>query len=156
MSDSIVSSVISAARAAGRSVLTEIESKQILHALGLPVTVPELAASADGAARAASKLGFPVVLKVLSPQVSHKSDVVGVELNLGSEREVRDAFARIRDNLASRAASATFEGVAVQPMARAGVELIAGIAPPGVLSYGSRRSTSFSKWEGSSSKFKSR
>ncbi len=127
MSDSIISSLISSARASGRSVLTEIESKRILHAIGLPVTVPEAAASADDAARAASRIGFPVALKVLSPQISHKSDVGGVELNLGSEREVRESFARIRANLASRAASATFEGVAVQPMARAGVELIAGI-----------------------------
>ena len=82
MTDSIVSSVISSARSSGRTVLTEIESKRILHSLGLPVVVPEAVATADDAVRAASRIGFPVVLKVLSPDVSHKSDVGGVELNL--------------------------------------------------------------------------
>ena len=76
--------------------------------------------------RAASRIGFPVVLKVLSPDVSHKSDVGGVELNLADEAAVRDAFERIRTSLAAKAPDARFEGVAVQPMAKAGVELIAG------------------------------
>ena len=89
MSDSILSSIVSSARSSGRPVLTEIESKRILHALGLPVTVPEVAASADSAASAATKIGFPVVLKVLSPEVSHKTEVGGVELNLANEAEVR-------------------------------------------------------------------
>ena len=66
------------------------------------------------------------MLKVLSPDVSHKSDVGGVELNLDDEGAVRDAFERIRRNLAAKARDARFEGVAVQPMARQGVELIAG------------------------------
>ncbi len=89
--------------------------------------VPHAAANADGAAKAAAAIGFPVALKVLSPEVSHKSDVGGVELNLGTEAEVRGAFARIKSNLAAKAAGARFEGVAVQKMARPGVELIAGI-----------------------------
>ena len=66
-------------------------------------TVPEIAASADAAASAAAKIGFPVVLKVLSPEVSHKSDVGGVELNLATEAEVRAAFERIRQSLAAKA-----------------------------------------------------
>jgi acyl-CoA synthetase (NDP forming) len=126
VSDSIVSSAIAAARSSGRSVLTEIESKRVLHSLGLPVVVPETASTADDAARAATRIGFPVVLKVLSPQVSHKSDVGGVELNLGDEAAVREAFERIRRNLAERASDARFDGVAVQPMAKNGLELIAG------------------------------
>jgi acyl-CoA synthetase (NDP forming) len=126
VTDSIVSSVISSARSSGRSVLTEIESKRILHSLGLPVVVPEVAANADDAVQAASRIGFPVVLKVLSPDVSHKSDVGGVELNLADEVAVRDAFERIRRSLAAKARDARFDGVAVQPMARQGVELIAG------------------------------
>ncbi len=71
-------------------------------------------------------MGFPVVLKVLSPSVSHKSDVGGVELNLADPAEVRAAFERIRRNLGAKAPGASFEGVAVQPMARAGLELIVG------------------------------
>jgi len=126
VTDSIVSSVISSARSSGRTVLTEIESKRILHSLGLPVVVPEAALTADDAVRAASRFGFPVALKVLSPDVSHKSDVGGVELNLDNEGAVRDAFERIRRNLAARAGDARFAGVAVQPMAKAGVELLAG------------------------------
>ena len=107
-------------------MLTEIESKRILHSLGLPVVVPEAASTADDAARMASRIGFPVVLKVLSPDVSHKSEVGGVELNLDSEGAVRDAFERIARNLAARAAGARFDGVAVQPMAKPGVEILAG------------------------------
>src|SRR5208282_5422168 len=126
VTDSIVSPIISSARSSGRTVLTEIESKRILHSLGLPVVVPEAALTVDDAVRAASRFGFPVVLKVLSPDVSHKSDVGGVELNLGNEAAVRDAFERIRRNLAARAGDARFAGVAVQPMAKAGVELLAG------------------------------
>ncbi len=126
MTDSIVSSLISSARSSGRTVLTEIESKRILHSLGLPVVVPEPALTAGDAVRAASRFGFPVVLKVLSPDVSHKSDVGGVALNLDNEGAVRDAFERIRGNLAAKARGARFEGVAVQPMAKAGVELLAG------------------------------
>ncbi len=66
------------------------------------------------------------MLKVLSPDVSHKSDVGGVELNLESESAVRDAFEQIRGNLAAKAPGAGFGGVAVQPMAKSGIELIAG------------------------------
>ncbi|MGA9740233.1 acetate--CoA ligase family protein [Candidatus Binatus sp.] len=126
MTDSIVSSVISSARSSGRTVLTEIESKRILHSLGLPVAVPEAALTADDAVRAASRMGFPVALKVLSPDVTHKSQVGGVELNLDNEGAVRDAFERIRRNLAARGGGARFEGVAVGQMAKQGVELLAG------------------------------
>ena len=97
-----------------------------MHSLGLPVLVPEVAATADDAVLAASRIGFPVVLKVLSPKVSHKTDVGGVELNLADDAAVREAFERIRRNLAAKARDAHFEGVAVQPMAKQGVELIAG------------------------------
>lgn len=87
----------------------------------------EPARSAQEAAAAAARAGFPAVLKVLSPDVTHKSEVGGVALGLRSDQEVRDAFERIRRTLAERAPQARFEGVAVQPMAEAGVELIAGI-----------------------------
>jgi len=117
---------VSSARSSGRSVLTEIESKRVLHSLGLPVVVPEAAATADDAVRLATRIGFPVVLKVLSADVTHKSDVGGVELNLADEAAVRDAFERIRRSLAAKARDARFEGVAVQPMGEPGVELIAG------------------------------
>ncbi len=100
----------------------------MLAAIGIASTLPEPAASADVAGDIAARAGFPVALKVHSPDATHKSEVGGVVLNLRSAAEVRDAFARIRKNLAERAPGARFEGVTVQPMAAAGaVELIAGI-----------------------------
>src|SRR5208283_3912882 len=99
-----------------RSALSEIESKRILEAIGIATQMPEPARSADEAAAVAERRGFPVVLKVLSPDVTHKSDVGGVALGLASKAEVREAFERIRANLSQKAADARFEGVAVQAM----------------------------------------
>jgi acyl-CoA synthetase (NDP forming) len=124
----IVDNLIAGASAAGRTALSEIESKRVLTAAGISVAIPEFAASADEAAGVATRLGFPVVLKVHSPEVTHKSEVGGVALNLRGEPEVRDAFERIRRDLAQRMPGARFEGVAVEPQARPGVELIAGIS----------------------------
>ena len=128
MDHKIVDNVIAEAAAAGRTALSEIESKRVLTASGIPVAIPEFAVSADEAAGAATRIGFPVVLKVHSPEVSHKSEVGGVALNLRDESEVRDAFARIRRGLAERMPGARFDGVAVESQARSGVELIAGIS----------------------------
>ena len=125
--DTTIGQVIAGASAAGRQALSEIESKRILDAIGIATAMAEPARSADEAAAAAVRAGFPAVLKVISPDVTHKSEVGGVVLGLRSEQEVRDAFERIRRSLAERAPQARFEGVAVQPMAEAGVELIAGI-----------------------------
>jgi acetate---CoA ligase (ADP-forming) subunit alpha len=124
----IVDKVIAEAASVGRTALSEIESKRILTAAGIAAAIPEFAASADEAASAAARIGFPVVLKVHSPEVSHKSDVGGVALNLRNEFEVRDAFERVRRGLADRMPGAHFDGVAVQPQARPGVELIAGVS----------------------------
>jgi acyl-CoA synthetase (NDP forming) len=124
---STTNQIIAEATAAGRSALSEIESKKILEAIGIPAAIPEHATSANDAALIAARMGFPVVLKVLSPEVTHKSEVGGVELNLRTADEVRLAFGRIRDALAKHQPAARFEGVAVQPMAKPGLELIAGI-----------------------------
>jgi acyl-CoA synthetase (NDP forming) len=125
--DSSIDQIISAARSSGRPVLSEIDSKRVLAAMGLAVAVPEAATTADEAARVAAKFGFPVVLKVLSSAVTHKSDVGGVELNIKNEDEARAAFERIRKNLLDRAAGAPFEGVAIAPMAAPGAELLVGV-----------------------------
>jgi acyl-CoA synthetase (NDP forming) len=125
--ETTIESLIAGAAAAGRSALSEIESKRVLDAIGVATAMPEHAATAEEAAAAAARAGFPAVLKVLSPEITHKSEVGGVALGLRSEAEVREAFERIRRTLADRAPHARFEGVAVQPMAPAGVELIAGI-----------------------------
>jgi len=115
------------AGAGGRPALTEIESKRLLEAAGISTAMAEHARTADEAAAAAVRAGLPAVLKVLSPDVSHKSEVGGVMLQLGSEQEVRDAFDRIRRNLTERAPQARLDGVAVQAMAAPGVELIIGV-----------------------------
>jgi acyl-CoA synthetase (NDP forming) len=124
----IVEQVIASAVDAGRIALSEIESKRILAASGIPTAIPEFAPSADEAAATAARIGFPVVLKVHSPEVTHKSEVGGVVLNLRNEVEVREAFDRIRKGLSDRMPGAHFEGVAIEPQARPGIELIAGIS----------------------------
>ena len=119
--------IIQAARAENRSALSEIESKELLEACGIPTAMPRSAASATRAAAIAKQIGFPVVLKVLSPDVTHKSDVGGVVLGLNSQAQVEAAFKQIKNNLAQKAPSARFEGDAVQAMAKPGVEMLAGI-----------------------------
>ena len=125
--DRILARILADAFGAGRSELSEIESKQILDAIGIPVATAHLAQSAEEAAELAARVGFPAALKVLSPQAVHKSEVGGVELGLGSPAEVRAAFERIRQSLAAKRPGARFDGVAVQAMAAPGIELIVGM-----------------------------
>jgi acyl-CoA synthetase (NDP forming) len=115
------------AGARGRATLNEIESKQLLELAGIPTAMAEHARTPDEAVAAALRAGLPAVLKVISPDISHKSDVAGVMLHLRSEQEVREAFERIRRNLTERAPQARFDGVAVQAMAPPGAELIIGV-----------------------------
>lgn len=112
----------------GRTLLTETESKQILQDLGIATTMGRLATSEDEAVQAASSLGFPVVLKISSPDVPHKSDIGGVQLHLQDAEAVRQAYQTIIQNAADKAPTASIEGVAVQPMARPGVEIIIGMS----------------------------
>ncbi|HEX6894127.1 MAG TPA: bifunctional acetate--CoA ligase family protein/GNAT family N-acetyltransferase [Bryobacteraceae bacterium] len=114
-------------RSAGRTLLTEFESKQVLQAYGIPVVETRLASSEEEAAAAARQIGFPVVLKLNSPTITHKTDVGGVKLNLGNEVEVRRAFEAIRSSVSEKAGAQHFAGVTVQPMiALEGYELILG------------------------------
>jgi acetyltransferase len=114
-------------RAEKRTLLTETEAKEALAAYGLPVARTVSCATVDEAVRVATEIGYPVVLKLLSETITHKSDVGGVQLNLGDEAAVRAAFARIQENLTTRGLSSAFGGVTVQPMvAERGFELIVG------------------------------
>ena len=110
-------------------ILPEDISKSMLESYGISTTRPQNAATADEAARVAGHIGYPVVLKVQSPDISHKSDVGGVQLNLGTENMVRAAFERIMESAASLCPGARIEGVTVQKMAsqKDSVELILGI-----------------------------
>ena len=120
--------VIDRAKSEGRTVLTEIESKQILDEAGIPTAGARLATSADEAVKAAKELGYPVVLKIVSPDVTHKSDVGGVRLGLDSPETVTTAFAEISEAVKRHEPKARIEGVAVQKMAHPGIEVIVGMS----------------------------
>ncbi|MCJ7510129.1 MAG: acetate--CoA ligase family protein [Dehalococcoidia bacterium] len=119
--------IIDKAKSEGRSILTEVESKLILAEAGIPVAHAQLAATREEAVAAARQIGLPVVLKIVSPDISHKSDVGGVKLNLGSEEEVAAAFDEIVAAARRAQPEATVLGVSVQKMARPGVEVIMGM-----------------------------
>jgi acyl-CoA synthetase (NDP forming) len=106
--------------------LTEHETKALLAAAGIPVTREIEVARVEEAPSAAAALGFPVALKAVSRQVSHKSDAGGVQLGLHDELSVRDAAARIADSLARYLPSAALEGLLVQEMAHGELEVIVG------------------------------
>ena len=117
---------IAAARADGRTLLTEVESKQLLHDAGINVTQARLATSADDAVAAADDIGYPAVLKIVSGDIAHKSDVGGVELGLGDGDAVRAAYDRIMAAVAANAPGSSVGGVSVQQMAAQGTEIIIG------------------------------
>ncbi len=123
-----------AALAQGRSLLTEQEAKALLRAFGLPVPRSIAAASRDAAVAAAREIGFPVVLKVHSPDITHKSDVGGVRLDLGDAAMVAAAFDDMLRHVRARRPQARIEGVIVQPMLRfaAAREVLAGVATDAV------------------------
>ncbi|MEZ7829660.1 MAG: bifunctional acetate--CoA ligase family protein/GNAT family N-acetyltransferase [Brachymonas denitrificans] len=112
-----------------RQILTEMESKALLSAFHIPVTQTILARSATEAMMLASQLGFPVALKIDSPDIAHKSDVNGVALNIMNAVGVRDVFEEMMENVARKMPKARINGVSVQRMARhnRGRELYIGV-----------------------------
>ena len=115
------------ARREGRTLLNEVESKELLQAAGIPTAAARLARTADEAQVLADELGYPAVLKVVSPEIAHKSDVGGVALNLADAGAVREGFARMVERVAAARPDARIEGVAVQRQAPAGTEVIVGV-----------------------------
>lgn len=109
----------------GKPVLSEIESKDVLRGIGLPVVETVLATTAEEACAAADRIGYPIVAKIVSPQLTHKSDVGGVKLNIPDAETVSATFADFKA-LVERQPGALFEGVSIQPMAKPGVEVIIG------------------------------
>lgn len=122
-----VATIFAAARDAGRNLLSEVEAKAALGAAGVPVTPTRAASSAAQAVAIAAELGYPVVLKVVSDTITHKSDIGGVELNLADAGAVSAAYARIKAAVAAAAGPEAFAGVSVQPMAAPGTEVIMGM-----------------------------
>jgi len=122
--------MIRQARQMKREILTEFESKNLLAAYGIPVVPTVIATRPDEAARLASDIGFPVVIKLCSEVITHKSDVGGVRLNLTDRTSVADAFRDIEQSVTKSFGAAAFGGVTVQPMISAsGIELILGSSP---------------------------
>ena len=122
-----VKDLLARAMAKGRTLLTEAESKSVLSAYGIPVIRSVIAATEAEAVAGARELGYPVVLKLHSETVTHKTDVGGVKLDLTDETEVRAAFNAIRNSVEAKAGKGHFLGVNVQPMVRLrGNELILG------------------------------
>jgi len=110
-----------------RTILTEYESKQLLAAYGIPTVRTEIASGVDQAIQIAGQIGYPVVLKLYSETITHKTDVGGVLLNLKNADEVRFAFDEIRRQVEQKMGPGHFLGVTVQPMAKLdGYELIIG------------------------------
>jgi acetyltransferase len=119
--------VIDQVRGRSRALLTEIESKQILSCYGIPTVETRAAKNEDEAVKHSSEIGYPVVLKVLSETITHKTDVGGVKLNLPDEHSVRSAFRAIESSVTKKTGPDQFLGVTVQPMVRIeGYELILG------------------------------
>lgn len=119
-------SILDRAISDGRTLLTEVESKELVKQTGIPVVETRLATSKAQAASIAQEMGLPVVLKIVSPEITHKSDVGGVKVGLSSLRQVRDAYGAIVDSARRAVPSATILGVSVQKMAPPGVEVIIG------------------------------
>jgi len=119
--------IIQHALAAGRTLLTEVESKELLSAYGIPCVPTRVARTADQAAACAAELGYPSVLKVFSETITHKTDVGGVKLNLANAAAIRKAFRDIQSSVTAKAGEKAFQGVTVQPMVKLeGYELILG------------------------------
>lgn len=122
-----VKKIMDGCLAEGRTTLTEYESKKLIAAYGIPTVPTEIATTADEAVAYADKIGYPIVLKLYSLTITHKTDVGGVILNLANKEAVRTAFETIKKNVAEKKGLQHFQGVTVQPMMRLeGYEIILG------------------------------
>jgi acetyltransferase len=119
--------LIQQVRRQGRTILTEYESKRLLSLYGIPTVETRIATSEDEAVQHAEQIGYPVVVKLHSETITHKTDVGGVALNLDNAEAVRAAWRRIQASVTQRAGAQHFLGVTVQPMVKLeGYELIIG------------------------------
>jgi len=112
----------------GRSILTEFESKKLLKQVGIPVVKTRLARTKKEAVLQSQRIGFPVVLKIVSPDVIHKSDSGGVKLSINNVTQVKKAYDEILKIVGRKYPDAIIHGVSVQKMIRPGTEVIVGIS----------------------------
>jgi acyl-CoA synthetase (NDP forming) len=124
--DEAVSRIFGTASDEGRDFLFEHEAKILCGLYGLPVTRISVAGTEDNAVRDAEEIGFPVVLKIVSPQVLHKSDAGGVLINIKDEEGVREGYKKILENVKAHVPDAEITGILVQEMAPNGTEVIVG------------------------------
>jgi len=111
-----------------QNLLTEVESKELLKKAGIPIVEAKLARSKKEAVSLSKEMGFPVVLKISSPNVIHKSDSGGVKLGLANATQVGKAYNKIISSIKKTYPKAEIQGVSVQPMAPPGVEVIVGMS----------------------------
>jgi acetyltransferase len=122
--------IIQSARTSGRTLLTEFESKQLLEAYKIPTVATHIAKSQAEAVQLAENMGYPVVLKLYSETITHKTDVGGVKLNLADAAAVANAYQAIESSVLAKVGAEHFLGVTVQPMLKLeGYELILGSSP---------------------------
>jgi len=121
-----VSQIFEEARKQGRKFLLEPEAKTVCKEYGIPVTNFGVAKDVEEAVRLTRETGYPVVLKIISPDILHKFDVGGVILNLKNAKEVRDAYKRILLNVKRQKPNAEITGILIQEMARSSTEIIVG------------------------------
>jgi acetyl-CoA synthetase (ADP-forming) len=121
-----VARVFEAARSKNRHVLG-LEAFDILKAYGIPVVKTAFAKTAEEAISAAEEIGYPLVMKVVSPQISHKSDIGGIRLSLQNAAEVKAAYQDMMENISKKMTDASLEGVQLQPMLSGGREVIIGM-----------------------------
>ena len=118
--------IIAGARADGRDALTEIEAKKVFEAYHMPVPKCDLATTSEEAVSMSNEIGYPIVMKIVSPQILHKSDAGGVKVNINSDEECKAAFEEIMVNAKAYKADANIHGVVIQEMAPWGTEVILG------------------------------
>ena len=119
--------IVDQARADGRVALTEVEAKELFRQNGINVIETKLATSKEEAVKFCEKIGFPIALKIASPDVVHKSDAGGVKLALMTAEQVADAYEEIMESINRNCPEATIHGISVQRMAKAGIEVIIGM-----------------------------
>ncbi len=126
MRDPSVDKIFEKAKTENRNFLFEHEAKTLCGIYGMPITKIEVVKTEDAAVAAARKIGYPIVLKIVSPQVLHKSDAGGVVVGVNDEQGVRDGYNKILANIKKNVPTAVVEGILVQEMAPRGTEVIIG------------------------------
>lgn len=121
-----VTKIFEQAKSEGRKFLLEYEAKAICQEYGIPVTKVKVSQNAEEAADFSAQIGYPVVLKIISPDVIHKFDVGGVILDINSKEEAKNAYNTIIENVKKHKPDAKIHGILIQEMAPSSTEVIVG------------------------------